>query len=249
MFLLKKIIPPFLLPPGIFILALALSGLWFLKNKLWKAGAVNLLIGAGLWLVSIAPVSDALVRGLVADLELPVDVQADVIVVLGGGIYSDVQDMTGIGAPSNEMLSRIVTAVRLQKKLGIPLIVSTGAVFPWEKSEAVIDERILLDMGIPRGKILLEDKSRDTIENARFTKVLCDQYGFRKPLLVTSALHMRRALLSFKKVNFDVTPFPVNLHMRRSRDYVLIDFLPGDPEIASLALREYLGLLFYRFAY
>ncbi len=250
MFLLKKIVSPFLLPPGLFIIVLLASGLWlFSKKKCLLAGLVNIVLGASLWLMTILPVSDALVHGLSSDLVLPDHPRGDVIILLGGGMYENVEDLSGQGAPSEETTARIITAVRLQKKLNVPVIVSTGKVYPWEGSEAAIDGRILRDLGVPSSKILLEEKSRDTMENARYSKELCERRNFRRPLLVTSAYHMKRSLLSFQKVHLDVTPVPVNLRKERTRSYVWMDYLPGDPEHALQALREYLGLVFYSIAY
>lgn len=59
-------------------------------------------------------------------------------------------------------------------------------------------------------KIILEDKSRDTFENALYTKEICIRSGFKNSMLITSASHMSRAVLSFKKVGMDVMPFPAN---------------------------------------
>lgn len=249
MFLFKKMLTPFLLPQGIFVIALITSGIWFLLKKSRAAGIFNIILGIALWLVSTVPVGDALMRGLESNLELPTAPRGDVIIILGGGIHSEVKDLTGEGVPSEDMLARIVTAVRLQKKLDIPVIISSGMVFPWEKSEAIIGKRFLVDLGVPASKIIVEDKSRDTIENARYSKELCEQYRFKKPLLVTSALHMKRAMLSFKKFSLDVTPFPVNLHKGKDRSYVWMDYIPGNQENAALSLREYMGLIFYRIAY
>lgn len=250
MFLFKKLLTPFLMPPGIFTVALLASGLYyFFKKKFRLAGLINFFLGFLLWLTAIVPVSDALVSGLESDFTLPLAPRGDVIILLGGGIYDDVADLSGTGAPTEEMLARIVTAVRLQKKLKIPIIVSTGQVYPWQKSEAPIDRRFLIDLGVPADKIILEEKSRDTIENARYSREICERFHFQKPLLITSALHMKRAVLSFTKVHLAVMPVPVNLEQRKTRSYVWMEFLPGNPERAWLALREYMGLAFYTAAY
>lgn len=249
MFMLKKFLTPFLLPLGLFILLLFVSGAWLVSRKEVKAGLLNIAIGAALWAFSILPVSDALMRGLDSDLRLPAKPEGDVIILLGGGMYSDVTDFSGVGAPSEDMLGRIVTAVRLQKKLSIPVIISTGKVYPWAHSEAPIAQRFLIDLGVPATRILLEEKSRDTMENARFSKELCEKMGFTKPILVTSSFHMKRAVMSFGKVGFRVTPYPSYLDKAKERKYVWLDYLPVDVKNSFTALREYLGLAFYKIAY
>jgi uncharacterized SAM-binding protein YcdF (DUF218 family) len=249
MFLLKKILTPFLLPPGIFIVILLFSGLWFLYKKHRKAALLNLATGFALWLLAVAPVSDALMQGLESRYQIPKDPQGDVIILLGGGVYDGVEDFSGIGAPSDDMLSRIITAVRLQKKMNIPIIISGGAVFPGHPSEALIDKRVLTDLGVPTEKIILEEKSRDTFGNAQYTKAICERYQFKKPLLVTSAYHMDRAVWSFRKFNVDVTPFPANFHTWKDKKYFWNDYLPGNMKSTYMALHEYLGRLFYKISY
>ncbi|MEJ2684057.1 MAG: YdcF family protein [Candidatus Sulfobium sp.] len=243
MFAFKKLITPFLLPPGVFIAILIVSGLLFLR-KSRKAGVLCIVIGAALWLLSTGPVSDALMRGLEAGLTIPSNPRGDVIVLLGGGVYDGVKDLTGVGAPSEDTLVRVVTVVRLQRRLHIPVIVSGGAVFPWRRAEAPVDRRFLMDLGVPGDRILVDDKSRDTFENARYVKKICEKYRFKNPILVTSAYHMRRSLLIFRLFNMEVTPVPAGFRTW-DRKYGWTDYLPGDLEVSRTACREYIGLLYY----
>lgn len=237
------------MPPGIFIVLLVGFGIWFLFKKQWKAGMVNLSIGIFIWLLSISPVADTMIRGLESDFKIPENPRGDVIILLGGGAYDNAPDLTGVGAPSEEMLARLVAAVRLQKRLDVPVIISGGAVFKGRKPEAPIVKRFLADLGIPSGKIIIEDKSRDTIENAKYTKAICEKAGFRKPILVTSALHMRRSVMSFEKAGIKVVPVPANFRTW-VRKYGWEDYLPGSGSgSAAGAIKEYVGFLFYKFAY
>ncbi len=249
MFELKKIITAFLLPPGIFIVLLLFSGLWFLFKKNWKAGIINCFLGISMWAFSISPVADAMLRGLESDFKIPEDPHGDVIILLGGGIYDNVPDLSGTGAPSEDMLGRIVTAVRLQKKINVPVIVSGGAVFKGRKPEALIVKRFLIDLGVPDKKVIIEDKSRDTIENAKYTAEMCKRYGFKRPILVTSAYHMKRSVMSFKKVNMDVISFPSNFKTWKIKKYRWESYLPNSLGGSYTAMHEYLGLLFYKIAY
>lgn len=244
MFVLKKLITPFLLPPGILILTLIFSGLFFLK-KFRKAGVLNILLGFSLWLLSLGPVSDTLTKGLEKDLVMPDNPRGDAIILLGGGVHEGVRDLTGLGAPAEDSLTRLVTAARLQKRLGVPVIVSGGAAFSWRKAEAPITGRFLMDLGIPRDKILLDEKSRDTIENAQYVKEICERYHFKDPILVTSSYHMKRSMLSFREFDMNPTPVPVNLKAW-DRKYGWTDFLPGDLSMSMIACREYIGILYYR---
>lgn len=149
------------------------------------------------------------------------------------------------GRSFGRTLARIVTVARLQKRLRVPVIMSGGAVFPWRKAEAPVDRRFLMDLGVPGDKILVDDKSRDTLENARYVKKICEKRRFRYPILVTSAYHMKRALLSFRKFNMNATPVPSNFKTC-DRKYGWTDYLLGDLRISMIACREYMGLLYYK---
>lgn len=249
MFILKKILTPFLMPPGIFIGLLICAGIWLFFKKHWKAGFLNCLIGIFMWMLSLSPVSDMMLRGLESDFKIPESPSGDVIILLGGGVYDEAPDLSGIGAPSGDMAGRVITAVRLQKKLGIPIVVSGGSVFKGRKAEAIIVKRFLVDLGVPSDKIIMEDKSRDTIENAKYTMEICKKLKYKKPILVTSACHMKRAIMSFGKVGADVLPVPANFRTWKNKKYGWESYLPGNFGDANTAIHEYLGLLLYKFAY
>jgi uncharacterized SAM-binding protein YcdF (DUF218 family) len=206
-----------------------------------------------MWALSIAPVSDAMIRGLESKYDIPQNVKGDVIILLGRGVSDKAPDLTGLGAPSGSYLTRIVTAVRLQKKMHIPIIVS-GTEAPEDKAEdktleAHIVRRFLIDLGVPAGKIIIEDKSRDTFENVKFTKEICERSEFTNPILVTSAYHLKRAVMSSEKIGLEALPFPAGFNSWQGKEYRWSSYLPGDFSTASTAVKEYLGLMFYKFVY
>lgn len=247
--MLKKILTPFILPPGIFFLILIFLGIRFISRKSYKAGFANIIIACLMWFVSTFPVSNTLFIGLESQFHIPKDPRGDVIILLGGGIHDTTPDMTGIGTPSSDMTTRIITAVRLQKRLGIPFIVSGGTVFDTKQSEAAVAKRFLVDLGVPFQKIILEERSRDTFENAKYSREICEKAGFKNPILITNAFHMKRSVMSFEKAGIKVLPFPAGFRSDFDEEYTWHDFLPGDYGDVSVALKEYLGLLFYRYAY
>jgi len=97
--------------------------------------------------------------------------------------------------------------------------------------------------------LILEAKSRDTFENAKFAQEICAKLDFANPILVTSAYHMKRAIMSFGKFGLEITPFPTGFRSCRNEQYNWKAYLPDDFKKASIAIREYLGLVFYEFAY
>jgi uncharacterized SAM-binding protein YcdF (DUF218 family) len=201
-----------------------------------------------LWFSSVTLLSDRLLRQLEMTQPIPGGFSADVIVLLGGGLYPTAQDLSGTGVPSAEMMSRIVTAARLQRMTGLPLIVSGGTVFASEYPEATVVRRILIDLGLPADRIFVETSSRDTLENARFSKVICDRQYFRKVLLVTSAYHMKRALFLFDKAGLPALPVSAGICSGNPQPLGWQDLLPRASAMGDTAkvLREHIGMVFYR---
>jgi uncharacterized SAM-binding protein YcdF (DUF218 family) len=249
MFIFKQILTPFILPPGLFISILIITAVWSLHKKKWKAGIATLLFSCFMWALSISPVSDVMIRGLESEYGIPKNVKGDVIILLGRGVADKATDLTGVGVPSGSYLTRIVTAVRLQKRLDIPVIVSGAEGFEDKAVKDHIVKRFLIDLGVPAKKIIVEDKSRDTFENVKFTKEICDRLGFTDPVLVTSAYHLKRAVMTFDKVGLKVLPFPAGFASWEGKEYKWQSYLPDDFSTASIAIKEYLGLVFYKFVY
>jgi len=245
----RKAVSQFIVPPGLFIGLLILLSLRLLFKKQWRTGLIMFIIAGSMWLLSISPVTDRMLRGLEEGFSIPEHPLGDAIILLGGGINEGVADISGVGAPSDESLSRIVTAVKLQRILNLPIIVSAGRVFAEKKAEAPTVKRYLVDLGVPEDKIIVEAKSSNTYENAKYSKEICEKMGYQHPVLVTSAYHMKRALLSFEKIGFKVLPYPAGFITRANRKYFWLDYLPGEFDAARIALHEHIGLLLYRLIY
>jgi len=246
LFLIKKLVTPFLLPPGLFVAVLVLSGMWLIVRRRAKSGLSLTGLGLFMWCLCITPVSDLLIRPLVLSYPVPTKPSGDVIILLCGGANLGVKDLTGTGTPSASTLARMTDAVRLHRKLGIPIVVSGGRVFDQEQSEASIVKRFLVDVGIDPSMVLTEEESRDTLENARYSEKLCRLKGYTRPILVTSAYHLKRAVWSFKSVGLKVVPFPTGGSLEAGKKYIWPDYLPGSFRRFSAALHEILGLAYYR---
>jgi uncharacterized SAM-binding protein YcdF (DUF218 family) len=250
MFVLKKLVAAFILPPGLFISLLLLFGLGMIRRRPRYPAVASLCLAALVYLLSIAPVAQLLIRPLEQDYRsLPIP-RGDVIVVLGGGIIDRVPDLTGTGAPSQNMLPRVVTAARLHQRLGVPVLVSGGSIRLKGQSEAAVARRFLTDLGVPRRMVIVEGQSRDTLENALFTKVLLKTGGYRNPVLVTSAYHMKRAVRTFERIGLNVTPFPSDFFVPTESDLIWKSWLPTAESlwVSKRALHEYVGLVYYRLA-
>jgi len=189
-FVLKKIITAFAIPPGIFILFLLVAGLFFLIKKRRKTALFNVSLALVIWMLSIFPVGYHFVKGIESGLTIPEHPKGDVIFVLYGPGY------------------RMGSALSLYRKLNVPIVV-LGVEDP-EQNPSVVNrlERFFINNGVPPDHIIFENKSRDTIENARAAKEMSRNRDYKKPILITSAFHMKRALLSFEKANVSGFPLP-----------------------------------------
>lgn len=179
---------------------------------------------------------------------LPEDI--DAIVVLGGGAAPP-GPLKKQSTPSVSTLFRCYHAVELYRKLnGCPIVVSGGKPDPHQPglTEAEVMRDCLLTMGVDKNDVLLEQKSRDTYENAVETKKLLDeQEQVRRILLVTDAVHMSRALKCFQNSPFEITAAATNYHANGLR-ITPVTFVPSVSAASTnqAVAHELIGSLWYR---
>jgi uncharacterized SAM-binding protein YcdF (DUF218 family) len=130
--------------------------------------------------------------------------EADAIVVLGGGMaYND-----GMLYPDmSDGADRVWHGARLYKAGKAPVVVVSGS------NDLASTVPLLVDFGVPREAIVVDDESRNTYENSRFTERLLagdGQQGGKRVLLVTSAWHMTRSLGNFGKTSLEAIPAPAD---------------------------------------
>jgi len=251
MYIFKKLVMAFILPPGIFILLLLTTGALLVGFKRRWAGSALAVLGLIMWGLSISPITDLMLAGLLRDLPAGKDLpRGDVIILLGGGVDDRLVDLSGHPGVLNEpMANRLMTAARLHAKLRVPIIISGGRAPDSTVAEARAAERYLLDLGVLPSEIITEEQSADTFQNAENVRTLCRQRGFTRPIVVTSAHHLKRALWSFQQNGLTCTPFANGLASLPPRRYAWRHYLPGSFEAASTYLHEYVGLVYYRLRY
>ncbi|MBQ8699059.1 MAG: YdcF family protein, partial [Schwartzia sp.] len=197
----------FVLPPGIFMLILFWLS-WKLRRREKEIARLLFAVALVFYAISTPFVASALMRNLEAAHLPPEAPSGDVIVLLGGGSTKDTPDLDGAGGLSEGSSARLLAAARLYHRLHIPVLFTGGKVFEDSASEADIARRMLLGLGVPGRDIILEKDSKTTGENAKYTAAMLKERGFSRPLLVTSAFHMKRSVLNFEKQGVPVTPFP-----------------------------------------
>lgn len=230
--------------PPTFSLALAAFGLLALLLRRRRVAVLAWVLAfgwTGVW--SIPAFSDALRATLeqrhpVLDEDaLP---RADAIVVLGGAqhfYWMDREDVSAEDLPR----SRVGAGARAWLAGRAPVVILSGGGAPG-RTEARQMARAMQVLGVPRSALLLEERSRDTRQNALNTAELARRHGFRRVLLVTSALHMPRALRWFDGTGVEVVPVPVPETVRREAWHER--WLPSRSALwrSGRALKEYAAL-------
>jgi uncharacterized SAM-binding protein YcdF (DUF218 family) len=140
------------------------------------------------------------------------------IIVLGGVI-----DASGPspGVMLNEAAERLAVVPELARRYPNARILfsgGSGALIDDADAEASFAAGLLESFGIARDRIILEDRSRNTVENAVFSKAIVQPRPGERCLLVTSAYHMPRAIGVFRKAGFPVEPDPIDWRTRRAED-------------------------------
>lgn len=168
--------------------------------------------------------------------------KADAIVVLGGGVISHADEYQR-SSLSNSALMRLRYAAFVQRQTGLPILTS-GSGLTGATSEAETMQQILAtEYSITNVKA--EATSRTTAENAVNSALILKRNKMHRIFLVTSSLHMNRAVDLFTRQGVDVIPAPTDLYSNRDIDWR--DYMPSGNALydARYVLHEYLGKLWY----
>ena len=113
--------------------------------------------------------------------------------------------------------------------------------------EAGSIQALLEEWGVPRSSIISEAASRNTYENAVLSKEVLAEHGLQRVLLVTSALHMPRALATFKSAGIDTVPAATDFTVTYKDQRTVIDFLPDAEALSrtTYAIKETIGYVYY----
>lgn len=254
---LTKFLPLFLYPLGLAFF-LGVLALLLYRQPRWQRGTLMLALLL-LWLGSNRWVAIGLSRSLEWRY-LPGDAlpQAGAIVILGGG--TDPVEYPRTSVEVNGAGDRVLYGAQLYRQGLADHILLTGGRISWMGSGPTPAEEmatLLERLGVPEDALWLENQSRNTYENAVNSRKILDENGIHKILLVTSALHMPRALALFKSQELDVVPAPTDYSVTfgdwerlkgASLPVQILNLVPSADNLSSVtsALKEYIGILFYR---
>lgn len=245
----------FLLQPsslfaGLLMIGLALASLTHRSRLGHKLAWIGLaaLVGCGLLPVGSAALLPLEQRFPAPLGKLPQGPFAGII-LLGG--YEDGRITAARGTLTlNEAGDRLTEAAALARRLpSLPVIVSGGAGTILREEREATNEiaAFLVGMGIAHDRIVLENRSTTTYENAVFTRDIVKPQPGQPWLLVTSAAHMPRAVGSFRRQGFDVVAWPADFRTKDAGDVLrLFQSIPSGLRRLDEAAQEWLGLLAYR---
>jgi uncharacterized SAM-binding protein YcdF (DUF218 family) len=244
-----------ILPPASLFLVIAVGlALWP-----WRPRAGRIVAGTGLAALAIlsttagARLFVAPVERLTAPLQAPERAGAQAIVVLAAGRLRHAPEYDNRDIPDYYTLARLRYAAHLQRRTGLPVLVSGGNGSsgvdpnPDDRAYTVADGMAAAlrdDFGVPVKWI--EGRSRDTAENAAFSAALLRADGVKRVLLVTDAMHMPRARTAFERAGLDVVSAPTMFFSHQPQP--LHAWVPSAEGMRRswYALYELIGIAWYR---
>ncbi len=246
LFYMKKVISMLLYPLGT-VITLLILGLIIWSRKPRSKGGFTLVFAALLWLIAMSNpiVSDSLTAPLIREAG-PYAVADELaskgirtIVVLGGDVRFG--NLSKFDQAATTSLLRVMEAVRLWKQIpGATIILSGGAINKEQMTTAAAMSNLAQELGVPRSALIVEDKSWDTAEEAR---LLADVIGKKPFALVTSASHMLRSIMIFRRWGLNPMPAPSDFESEVEPGYAR--FFPSQGALlqSQKAIHEYLGIL------
>jgi uncharacterized SAM-binding protein YcdF (DUF218 family) len=249
-FYLSKIFE-FIATPVNFALFVGALGAALLFTKRARAGRL-LCAGALLFLLILgfSPLAAVLAIPLESRFPAPPDdaPAPTGIIVLGGAVNEELTSAHDSVALS-EAAERVALPLALKRRYPSARLVFSGgsaAILGSKRSEAEAVARFWRETGADQGDAIYESSSRNTYENAVATRDLLKPKEGERWLLVTSAMHMPRAVGIFRKVGFPVVAYPVDYRVSGDSLRGLSRSATGNFGLAEAALHEWAGLLVYR---
>ena len=229
-------------------------GLFFLLKKVWNTPFKKWVLGLTIFMyvISNSFLMDEIVRAWEYcddDIYLK-DSKYDVAIVLGGmGRIDERQQRFDFGFSGDRLFQTL--ELYHKKRVGKLLITGgSGSISHPEHREAIYIKKYLKAIAIPDSAIIIENNSKNTYENAVFTKQILDSMQFNGSiLLVTSSFHMRRSIAIFNKAGYkNVTPYITNKFTGERKFQFDYCFIPNIEAVFSLnlILHEMAGYVTYK---
>ncbi|MBA4423748.1 MAG: hypothetical protein C0390_11740 [Syntrophus sp. (in: bacteria)] len=246
MTIIRSVIP--FIEPLPLSLALLIAGLGLLIAKRRKAAIVCSTMGIGILLVlgyglftkqALYSLERSYAPLVVEKITPKVRDQIRHVVVLGSGHVSD-PDLPKTAQIGGDSLYRLIEGVRLYRLLPGTKLVISGGVIPDPVTNARVVSDVARQIGIPAQDTIVEERPSDTIEEARLLQGLVGNKPF---IMVTSAVHMKRAVRIFQDFGMRPVPAPTDFIIKNSPGGAIESWLPncGNLWISQRVIYEWLG--------
>ncbi|MGD9845738.1 MAG: YdcF family protein [Variibacter sp.] len=252
MFFLASKLFDFVATPSNVLICCVVAGGVLLSTRFTRAGRRLVLVaGVLLLLFGVTPLSKLLILPLEQRFPPwdPAGKAPDGIIVLGGAVEPAFLDR-GVHSLLNESAERVTAAVDLARRYPEARIVLSGgnaSILPGGRhTEGDATAALLEALGVARARLIVEDRSRTTAENAIFSKAVAAAKPGERWLLVTSANHMPRAIGTFRKAGFPVEAFPVDMKTSGPDDLMRpFRTMSSGLKLTDTAMHEWIGLIGY----
>src|SRR5690349_11461464 len=249
MFLVGKVVWA-VVQPGNFLLLVLLAGVvlsfgW--RNR--RGRALTAVAALAFLLLAVAPIGAAMLLALEERFPRPAELpeRIDGILVLGGAVDPALSLSYG-ETVFNGSVARVLAGIALARRhpeARLALVGGEGAFFPAGLAEARATRRFVEDEGIAGERIIIEERSRSTHENAVYAKEVIEPRPGAAWVLVTSAFHMPRAVAAFRAVDWRVIPYPTDYKVDPRTGLRPSFSLVEGLGTATLAGKEWAGLFGY----
>jgi uncharacterized SAM-binding protein YcdF (DUF218 family) len=251
-FILSKTLGAMLLPTN-FLIGMGVVGAILLVTRFALLGRRLVMISVLLLVVcGLSPLGSVLLYPLESRFpawDAGSGAAPDGIIVLGGSIEPDLS--AAHGAPVvRSSPDRVIVAAALALRYPNARVVFSGGsanLISNDAREADFAGAIFESLGVAKSRLIMERGSRNTLENAQFSKAIVAPKAGERWLLVTSAFHMPRSVGLFRKAGFPVEPYPVDWRVGGGGDLLSLTNTATDGlGRTDLAVREWIGLMAYR---
>ena len=237
-FILSKVLF-FLLYPVLWILALLLVALLAKDPKRRRRFLIAGMVA--LYVFNIPLVLNFVTRAWNVDPVVHKGKVYSCAIVLGGFSSTDKNGQGYFNGAADRFIQGI-KALKTGKATHILITGGSGQLIQGTFREGTWVKTQLDSLKIPDSYVLIESNSRNTIENAKFSKPVLEKAGLKPPyLLITSDFHMRRANMIFKNQGYDVDLYPANY--TGGSDFSFDDLMPDGSEMGgwTIYLKEMIG--------
>jgi uncharacterized SAM-binding protein YcdF (DUF218 family) len=250
-FVLSKTLGIMLLPTN-FLIGVGLLGAILLATRFASLGRKLLIASVALLAIcGFSPLGKLLLYPLESRFPSWDAAQGapDGIIVLGGSIDADLS-LTHGATVVRSAADRIIAAAALALRYPNARVIFSGGnpnLVSNDAREADFAGAIFESLGTSKARLIMERRSRNTQENAEFSKALASPKRGERWLLVTSAFHMPRSIGVFRKAGFNVEPYPVDWRVGEGADLLTFSTVALEGlGRTDIGIREWMGLVAYR---